>query len=323
MKIKFSLLLLVCVLSAMHARPQRLLPASVQQFLWERELRQHSPVSAVAGSCDVYRYVPSRVIDDCEMVDAFIAIDSEAAIPVLQQAGVQVNCIFDGFVTSQIPVDRLEQVSRLPGVSDVEISHQLTLCTDSTMSVTHVNQVLNGLDYNLPAAYDGSGVIVGVIDKGFDYQHRAFRRNDDPSVSRIVRVYSTTDKTGHKARYNKTIVLPGSVFMGEQIYRLVTDQTSSTHGTHTSSIAAGSHVNGYGGMAPGADIVLCAVSVLDGSMSAVEVANCVRYIDSYADSVGQPCVMSLSVSTPNGRRDGLDYLSRVINQVMGDRKSVV
>ena len=203
------------------------------------------------------------------------------------------------------------------GVNDVEISHLIKLCTDSTMSVSHVNEVHHGVENNLPYSFDGSGVIVGVIDVGFDYQHRAFRRNDNPSVTRISRVYSTTVTTGHPAKFNHFIKLPGSVFMGNEVYGLTTDKTNSTHGTHTASIAAGAHVNGYGGMAPGAEIVMCAVSVLDGSMSAVEVINCIRYIDSYADSVGRPCVMSLSVSTPNGSRDGQDYLSKALKQICG------
>lgn len=311
----FSISLLL--LSSIGCLSQQQLYPSIQQFLQEREIRQRFSSSGVDISPDLFNYAPSHVIDGREVVDAFIGIDNAMMVPVLEQLGVMVNCVFDGFVTSQIPIDRLEQVSRLRGVNDVEISHRMTLCTDSTMSVTHVNQVHNGVDNRLPASYDGSGVIVGIIDRGFDYQHRAYRRNDNPSLTRIVRIYSTTDKTGHKARYNKVVSLPGSVFMGNEIYALRTDTESSTHGTHTSSIAAGSHVNGYGGMAPGADIVLCAVSVLDGSMSAVEVANCVRYIDSYADSVGQPCVMSMSVSTPNGPRDGNDYFSKVVKQTTG------
>lgn len=313
--IKNSIIFLAtALLCSTTGAAQRLLPVSVSQFLQERSMRQHNGVQLAA---DLYRYVPSREIDGCEVVDAFVAIDNTGVITLLEQVGVNVNCVFDGFITAQIPVSRLEMVSRMHGVSDVEISRRVAVSTDSTMSVTHVNQVHNGIENHLPYSYDGSGVIVGVIDVGFDYQHRAFRSNDDPAVTRISRVYSTTDKTGHPARYNKVISLPGSVFMGNEIYRLTTDNTTNTHGTHTASIAAGSHVNGYGGMAPGAEIVLCAVSVLDGSMSAVEVTNCIRYIDSYADSVGKPCVMSLSVSTPSGPRDGQDYLSKAVKQTCG------
>ena len=311
----FLLGLLVSVVTLVN-RAQGLLPVTVQQFLNEQNYSERYKASLRADN--IYsQYVSPRVVDGVELVDAFIAYDSEMTIPRLQAAGVIINSLFDGFATAQVPVDRLAKVSMMPGVTDVEISRKLQLCTDSTMSVTRVNEVYNTMPYGIMGPYDGSGVIVGVIDLGFDFQHRAFRSNEDPSQTRIVRVYNTQVTTGHNALYNGNIKLPGSIFMGDEIYSLTSDKSSDTHGTHTASIAAGSHVNGYGGMAPGADIVLCAVSVLDGGMSAVEVANCVRYIDSYADSVGLPCVISLSVSTPNGQHDGMDYLSRVVKGITG------
>ena len=291
---------------------QAVVPYSVQQFLEEQSWRAFTPAKAFAPM-----YVSPRLIDGQEMVDAFIAIRHEGVVMALQQEGVRVNSLFDGFVTAQIPLDRLKSVSLLPGVSDVEISRRVELCTDSTLSVTHAGQVINGGSNGLPMGYDGSGVIVGIIDKGFDFQHRAFRSNADLNATRIVRVYNTMDESGHPARYNKTSKLPGSVFMGDEIYSLTTDSNGDSHGTHTAGIAAGSHVNGYGGMAPGADIVMCAVSRNDGGLSIVELANCVRYIDSYADSVGKPCVMSLSISVPAGQHDGNDYFSKAVAQLMG------
>ena len=295
---------------------QRLLPVTVEQFLDEQaQSEQFKMLQRANGERSLF--VSPRMVDGIKMIDAFIAIDGEHTISMLQGAGVVINSLFNGFVTAQIPVSKLADVSLIPGVTDVEISPRLEQCTDSTMSVCHVNQLFNGPDYGLPTSYDGSGVIIGVIDVGFDYQHLAFRSSENPLETRIVRVYSTTDNSGHIARYSNNIRLPGSVFMGNEIYGLTTDNQVDSHGTHTAGIAAGSHVGKYGGMAPGADIVLCAVSVLDGSMSAVEVANCIRYINAYADSVGQPYVISLSVSTPNGQHDGQDYLSRVVNQFTG------
>ena len=320
MKKRFTIIVLLLT-SVFSLYAQRLLPLSVEQYLEERSYS--SRFMSQADVSESSRFFPSRIIDGREMVDAFIAIDNEAVISMLQANGVNVNCIFDGFLTAQVPVDRLVNICRLPGVTDVEISQKLSLCTDTSLSATHVDQILDGENYDLPQDYDGSGVIVGVIDMGFDYQHRAFRSNEDPSKTRIVRVYSTTDKTGHKAMFNNNIKLPGSVFMNDEIYGLTTDNKKETHGTHTASIAAGSHVGGYGGMAPGADIVMCAVSVLGGNMSAVEVGNCVRYIDCYADSVGKPCVISISVSTSNGQHDGKDYLSKIICNTMGPGRAFV
>lgn len=319
MKHLLAILTLVMTLTP-HLQAQRLLPATVQAFLNDYQYSQRcknadGSTSSLAGASIYY---PARLIDNREMVDAFIAIDNEAIIGMLQSQGVIVASTFDGFITAQVPVDRLSTVCRMPGIRDVQISRQLTQATDSTISVTHVNQVNQGIPGEWARGYDGTGVIVGVIDTGFDYQHRAFMSNDNINRSRIVRVYSTTDNSGHRASYNRgSIKLPGSVFMDDEIYKLTTDNKNGTHGTHTASIAAGSRVNGYGGMAPGADIVLCAVSALDGGLSEVEVANCIRYIDSYSDSVGKPCVISVSVSTNSGPHDGSDYLSKAIRQTMG------
>ncbi len=317
------LCLLTLLLTTVSSHSQSLLPTTVQQFLCEQSYSaQYRSVTSTAGD-DLYRFVAPRLVDGTVVVDAFIGIGDARAVSKLQDLGVMINSLFDGFVTAQIPVDRLAQVSVMPGVTDVQISRRVKLCTDSTMSVTHAGMVMNGLSYGLPCNYDGTGVIVGVIDMGFDFQHRAFRSNQDPTKTRIVRVYHTLDNTGHKAKYNNNIVLPGSVFMGNEIYSLTTDKNGNTHGTHTASIAAGSHVMGYGGMAPESDIVMCAVSSIEGSVSEVEIANCIRYIDSYADSVGQPCVITLSVSTSNGQHDISSYFNKVVGQIMGPGRILV
>ena len=310
------LMITVFVLALAHVgvQAQHILPSSVRQYLNERALGENET--------SVSRFASSRMVDGREVVDCFIAIENEGIIPRLRMAGVDVNCEFDGFVTAQVPVDLLARVSQIVGVSDVEVSPKLELCTDSTLRATRTLDVLNGHDNGLPFNYDGTGVVVGIIDVGFDYQHPAFRRADDPSRCRIVRVYDTSDKNGHKVRY-KNSVLTGSVYIDDEVLSLTTDSESETHGTHTSSIAAGTLVGGYGGMAPGADIVLCAVSEMGTGLSTVEVANCARYITCYADSVGKPCVISVSVSTTDGPHDGRDYLSKAIAQIVGPGKVFV
>ena len=310
-------MLAMLALIAGAAQLYNVLPVGVQRYLEERKMLQSLENSNRSLNQLGIKptFVSSRTVDGVEMIDAFIDFDNPAALERIQTLGVHVGSIFDDFATAQIPVNALEEVSATPGILNVEISKLLELCTDSTLSVTRAGLVINGTQNGLRHNYDGTGVIVGVIDSGFDYQHLAFRSADDTTKTRIVRVYDLLDSTAHPVVTPNT-TLPGRVFMGEQIDTLTSDGTS-THGTHVASIAAGMHVNGYGGMAPGADIVLCVCRNLNLLVSEVDVVNCIRYIYSYADSVNKPCVINLSISTLNGAHDGKDRISKAVAQRTG------
>jgi len=312
---KRILLAVIALLSlvAGYAHLQQKLPATVSQYLEENAISQR--LSKVNGAQALAEFVPTfaapRMVNGTEMIEAFIEYSDQSVIESLKAEGVIISCEFDGFVTAQIPTNRLTMISQMSGVVNVEIAKVMEACTDQTLAVTRAGEVLNGPDYGLPQVYDGTGIIMGIIDSGFDYQHYAFRDANDNNRNRIVRVYDTTNSSGHPALVGTT-TLAGSVFMGEQIDTLTTDCDGS-HGTHTASIAAGIHYNGYGGMAPGCDIVMCVST----KQTDVEYANCMKYIYAYADSVGKPCVISLSMSIYNGDHDGKSYLARAVAQQVG------
>ena len=314
---KRLLLAIVALLTLLvgFAQLQNVMPTPLQRLMDDLHSNERMMNAHRINDGYIPQYAPPRMVNGVEMVDAFIDIENKSAINALRKSGVIVNCEFDDFVTAQVPLSILDKVTEIRGVKGVEISKLIELCTDSTLSKTHAGQVLNGTEYGLPQAYDGSGVVIGIIDCGFDYQHIAFRKAEDTNVRRIVRVYDPENNTGHVVRIGDN-VLPGSVFMGEQIDTLTTDDKSS-HGTHTASIAAGMHVNGYGGMAPGAEIVLCSSRLLNVAIQETEVINCLKYIYSYADSVGKPCVVSVSVSTSSGPHDGNDRLSKAVANLTG------
>ncbi len=301
-------------------------PVSVQQYFLERAaLEDFGEMTYKSSLIDWSGIRPTfaqpRLVDGIEMIDAFIDITDHDVIASLKAMGIKVNCEFDGFVTAQIPMTQLEQVHMIPGVTNVEISRIMELCSDSALRVTHAAQVLNGREYGLPRAYDGTGVVVGIIDYGFDFKHIVFK-GPDGKTNRIKRVYNSADTTGHPVIIGDNAIA-GSVFMGEQLDTMTTDDASGYHGTHTAGLAAGTHYNGYGGMAPGADIVLCAPSTFKWGFMETEVINCIKYVFAYADSVKKPCVISMSVSTSFGPHDGSDRLSKAISQLVGPGKVFV
>jgi subtilisin family serine protease len=117
--------------------------------------------------------------------------------------------------------------------------------------------------------------------------------------------------------------LPGSAYeTPSEIASLTTDDNASTHGTLTAGLAAGGYrENGWYGMAPEADIVMCGMP--EGELNDVRVANCISYIMDYARRKMKPCVISMSLCSNVGSHDGTSYLNRLCEQVTGAGRIIV
>ena len=282
------------------------LSVATQAFLDNRsafptEAKRHAAISQVRGQ---------------EMVDVFITLhDSQNTCRITALGGV-IGARFTGLVTAQVPVAKLQAIAALDEVEQVSIAEMMESNVDTTRSVTSVNYVAEGLQHGLPANYDGKGVVFGIIDSGIDFNHAAFQ--DSLGNTRIKCVYMPADNSGTKVTIDGT-VLPGSEFDSTRIASLTTDLASSAHGSHTAFIGAGSHCGQYSGMAPGADIVMCA---LGGKKNDVNIANSLKYITQYAKRVGKPCVISISLGTKQGPHDGTSKLCKIYEE-MGKSDAVI
>ena len=252
----------------------------------------------------------SLQVSEDNTIDAFVAYSSPDALAKLERKGAKVNAVFDGFCTVSIPANAVSEASDIQGVNVIDISHRVHLLTDSASSSTHARMVNEGI--NLPQAYTGKGVVLGVVDTGIDFNHRAFL--DSNSKNRIIRVYMPHDNKGKAVDG-----LPGSEYVGDDILALNYDDKAS-HGTHTTGIAGGSIVNNYRGMAPDAELVVCA---LGSELTEVNVVNGVQYIAQYAASVGKPCVINLSLGNHDGPHDGNGFISRALDDIAQRYRNVI
>ena len=261
-----------------------------------------------------------EVVKGVTCISSFIRMTDESVIPELEALGVIIESRFDGgLVTSLIPVDKIEQVAALEGVILVEVSGVMYPTTDNARRATNVDDVLalssDALNAGLSQVYDGSGVILGVIDTGIDFQHIAFK--DKNGNSRIKGLYCCTTSDTPDYNWTGSGTLP------------TTDNSEGEHGSHTSSIAGGSSVivNGttvtvtddhanatYGGMAPGADLYLAGINTL----YQTRIANAFQEMFDYATEQDKPLVVSNSYGSTSGPHLGTASYASVINQYFGD-----
>ena len=200
----------------------------------------------------------------------------------------------------------------MQGVSHIALAQPLQLHNDSARYHSAVDEVHQAVGQIAPLT--GKGVIVGVVDIGIDFNHINFR--DAEGRSRVLAVYMPDDSTGVRPIVRGD-TLPGSCYeTPEQIAQLTTDYTGSSHGTHTTGTAAGSYKeNGWYGVAPEADIIACAMP--EDALTTVNIANSVNYIFDYADRVGKPCVINMSLASNDGPNDGTSFLCKAYESASG------
>ena len=250
---------------------------------------------------------------DSGYYDAFISVNENVDLTQLRNAGLKITARYDGIITAEVPDSyQPSELKSFTGVLSASRAIPILTYCDSVRYYSRVDAVHQGERLSMP--YDGSGVIVGVIDCGFDFSHVNFW--DSEGNTRVKAVYMPYDNTGRTIMVNR-VQLPGTCFETvERIKALTTDDTHSTHGTQTAGIAAGSYKgNGWYGIAPGADIVVCGMP--ESELSDVKLAHCISYIDDYANRVGKPYVINISMGNNVGAHDGTSFISKVIQQFSG------
>ena len=243
---------------------------------------------------------------------AFITVDNQADLDSMRHQGVIINSTFDGFVSAQIPAHLLHSATKVSGAHHISLAKPLQLHNDSARYLTAVDQVHRGTGQTVPLT--GKGVIVGVVDTGIDFNHINFL--DKEGRTRVLAVYMPHDTTGIRPVIQGD-TLPGSCYeTPESISQLTADYTGSSHGSHTTGTAAGGYMdNGWYGVAPEANIVACGMP--SDEFTDVNIANAVKYIFDYADRVGMPCVINMSIGDNFGPNDGTSFLCKVYEAVSG------
>lgn len=201
--------------------------------------------------------------------------DAAAVEAAIKNAGYEAETITDELVLAEIPATYITTLAADQNVRFINGTRQFHRLLHNVRPETGVTKVTAGEGLETP--FTGKGVVVGIIDQGFEYKHPAFK-------NRVV-------------RYGANINGGALTERVPSVDRL--DDVG--HATHVTNIAAGSKVSGsdYYGIATGADLIL-----ISSNFSSNAVQSQAKAIKKYAEEKGQPWVINMSFGAVIGPHDG-------------------
>ena len=262
----------------------------------------HSSQNTVIDTIAVQREINVSFNKDCTVKNfsaiAMLREGAECPVSALKALDIEIRQQIGRMLILCVPAESLLALNDIGEIESVSADQMNQVMNNHGREKSKVSEVATAemaLSHNLPQAYTGKGVIVGIVDTGIDYNHAAFRNADGSTRVKMAVNYTAQ---GNTTTYTNAT----------DIAKLETDNFVESHGTHVAATAAGSFVQGLEdtmldkqGMAPEADLVLCG---LGGAMYDSNIIDAIKKIFDYAKTQEKPCVVNCSMGNVGNFHDG-------------------
>jgi len=242
------------------------------------------------------------------LVPVVITLDDENLVESIESLGIEPTAVEKNIVFARVTPEQIAALSEVGGVRRISGQRQRRIRMYNGRLAGEVDKVHNGDVAGGCPALTGKGVLVGIVDGGFDPNHIAFRTSDQSALRiKQLSVYKSDDEGK----------LTGiDTYSPSQIPSFTTDYIEDYHATHVSGIAAGAfgekyRGRSYQGVAPDADIFMGALT----NYSDDEVIRAAQDIRDMAVENGQPVVINMSLGINVGPHDGTDAFSVALDNI--------
>lgn len=226
----------------------------------------------------------------------------------IERQGIKVGSRIGDIITLRLTPSKIAVLEREPSIVQYTIARDLAPLCNRVREETRVDSVYSGID--LPQGFDGTDVIIGITDWGFDYTHPNFNNNGTDN-HRLLRAWDHYKLSGpHPEGFDY-----GTEFIGYDALIAAEGDTSGlygygTHGNHVAGIAAGRGIDGnYMGQAPNADLLFASFGLDEAAW-----LDAVAWMHRVALDEGKRLVVNCSWGMYTfSTLDGTSLLSQAIN----------
>lgn len=270
-------------------------------------------------------------------VPELTALVKTSDVQLLKKNGCKIYANWDDIYIASIPLDKISSLCSHPSIHRIEAGKSCSITNDNSAAIVRAKDVWHS---PAPLSATGKGVIVGIMDVGFDLTHPNWYSTDTQEY-RIKQVWDMLDYSGEgEPVMGKDTIYVGRQYIGEDAIlnkRYSADGLTQYHGTHTMGTATGSGCEGngtispYTGMAPDAEICVVANHVSNNEdiipeedlykyTTATDLLG-FKYIFDYAESVGKPCVINLSEGGYADLHEDKLY-NEILNKMVGSGRII-
>jgi subtilisin family serine protease len=251
---------------------------------------------------------------------------------------LQWSQIVDEIYTVTVPLTRLDELGDTDGVELVSAGNFLGPTLNTSLTEIRADDVHAGR--GVQSQRTGTGVVVGIIDFGFDFTLADFR--DAAGGTRVAFFWNqgitpqANERSPANFPYgveytaqdiNNALATPDPFAVVRPHYPGGFPLDVEEHGTHVAGIAAGNGRSGdatfpagnFVGVAPDATIIFVQPDSSDVGSSftdSVHVADAIRYIFETAEALHLPCVINMSLGQNGGSHDGESVVERAMDRLL-------